>query len=347
MLLLLGRYIVIDKESQRINLELSPGDFSNEENHYVWICNNFSWKYFAKKISAANLNIKAIYSNPTQKELSKIEQLLRLPESLCKKSYFKVTTEPEKSSGSKCSKKDFDYVQEGVNGYRLRHLLGKHMTDNFGGWNIQSMHPHMEKHVALMEENFMALETALNAPSKNLFDDPKSKLFLQNNFPIALLCKINNNVRLLSFRTGEYRAKRILKFGDDITAIATDTREHAAMLKNWLDSHGFSRLQVMLIADLAECAQSCEQPKIRYQHPDGFARLSFLAANKVDHTSQPSNLLERTKENLAAIRADKTIAARGGRIRFSLIKQHVQAIMRMEDGKNDIADAKAFSQSHL
>lgn len=142
----------------------------------------------------------------------------------------------------------------------------------------------------------------------------------------------------------EYRAKRPLKFGIDITMVATDTRENAVTLKKSLDQHRFSHVTVVLFHELQNVKDTCLRPTSYYQHFDGFPRLSWLATTEVkpEHKQQLIALRDQGQKELEALYK----ASQGTRKESEAIIKKVHTVSSLYDQVQLIEDAENYKCSN-
>jgi hypothetical protein len=268
LLLLIAEHLDIN---DAYNIQLQEGGLS------IYSRDNFQFRHFVGRILSEKLDIKAIYQNPTPENLSKLLALFPVPNNPedKKASFVKILDKPRDLSKIESDYDFWKVTMQNAFSTRIYYFFEKwHINNCFTGYEPA------KKHIQLMEEHLKIVEGAINCKPDNIFDNPLHKDLLCQNFPLVLVSEQADAMRLAN-SGNEYRAIRTLKFGVDVTMVATDTREHALIVKKWLDQHNLSRVQVVLIHELRGVKDTASRPPMPYQHSDGFSRLAWIAANKV------------------------------------------------------------------
>ncbi len=246
----------------------------------------YQFNHVRERIQKSGLDLEEIYDHPTSENLQKLLPLF-------------PTLESTDENPSSCVRilpvpRDCANFQSDDNFDRVTYMGSfpvKMYTFIYSGVVTSCFYP-AKQHIELMNEHLDILKASTLHQPANIFDHPQHREFLCRNFPVVLVCDDAEAVTLAGSQR-EYRAKRPLQLGVDINMVATDTRENAALLKKWLDQHGFHRVAVLLLSELARVRNSAAHPNPVYQHSGGFPRLSWLAAQKV--TPEQAIELESSK----------------------------------------------------
>lgn len=153
--------------------------------------------------------------------------------------------------------------------------------------------------VEIIQERVQVFNSMINAPATpSLTEEQKQEL--TNLFPVILTCESNENMVANSY---EIRCTKPLTLGQDITLIATDSREHQITLMEYLQRHNLNHVNVVLFEDLYHARETKAKPnsisldevKVLFKEEQTRLReknrLSKLIENKFSHSSDYMNRL--------------------------------------------------------
>ncbi len=271
--------------------EVNP-DFKNHKDISQWVQDHYQFKHFVQRILASRLDLRAIYQNPSPENLAKCLPLFPVPD--CDDPAISMVKVLENRRDCSRFEREYDFFKVTLqNEYSTRILYF------FVGWRLYNPFTSYEpakEHLVVMEQHLEMLRKLTQTKPDNIFENPQKCDLLTRNFPLIL---ISDNAEVMTILNSdyckEYRAKRPIKFGIDIQMVATDTREHALILRKWLDQHNFKHVTVVLFHELQNVKDTSRRPKALYQHADGFPRLSWFAAAKV--TAEDKAKLEALRDH--------------------------------------------------
>lgn len=199
---------------------------------------HFSLIKFLVKLQDAKISIREIYLNPTKENCQKIIDILTLPKET---GYPPLFEYKENSSQNRNHYSDlhteYDYLLRNVSSWSFEKMISKTVLGDHRIGNFQDIAPHVLEYVGLLEKRFEITQTLLKSPSKPLDLLPEDADFLRCPFPIILVYNSDNNMRILSMNTQEYRAHKSLTFGKDIEIIATYNEENKRRLQDYVARH--------------------------------------------------------------------------------------------------------------
>lgn len=236
-------------------------------------------------IQESNLDIKNIYTNPNPDSLKSI---MRLFESDTHQIFFAVTDPKNINSVHHRQITTplvvYDYFAE----YFLHEndlskfcysLFLEENEDPLNQQDLFLLHQQVINQAETLERLQQLLKIIYN--SQHTAFNNRELFFAHQNFPLILVCEETTKIRMFDFSSGEYRTEHSLKLGEDITCIATDTREHCLLIMKYLEENAIYNVKVVLFNDLYAAKITKEPPPSIYTHSDGIAKLGWLAAKKL------------------------------------------------------------------
>lgn len=262
-------------------LEQPPADISLGSSFPVYndLYYFFTFQKLVSILKNTSLNIKAIQEDGTKEALEKIVTLLN--------EEMKNTT-----SNSENERKPMIHFSvanlndspslsiDGAIAAWLKEVWNKSTAREFSG--NPSLRERREKilnYIAELEQNSLVLDAIMQHDHPAL--TARQAFFMNNCFPLVIVAENQNNMYMFRFDTNEHRTPDQLLLGKDIKTLATDTPEHCLIIMKYLEENHINNVSVIQIAELYLSDTFKVRPESRYQHDDGFPRLSWLAARAV------------------------------------------------------------------
>lgn len=245
------------------------------------VATHLTFENILQKIIDNNVNVKEIYENPTQAGLEEIVNLFTLPTestvlnflkkpravTLSLVNPFKVGTIDE----TNCKNEDeYDYfdpayislrLPQNVSGYRINNLLRDFVQNRLHPTSFREMDEAFLKHIKVMSKRTKILKDILEKNACDVMYSPAEKAFLENPFPMVLVCEENDKFELFDKNNQEFRAKKPLAFGTDIKLIATDTAEHQKVIVDFMQEHDINNIEVVFFEQLIERREKKKAPR--------------------------------------------------------------------------------------
>lgn len=275
LLLLIGEHISLDYK--KINLTENKLLIIRELYH-------FKKKFFLEKIEKSNIDIKAIYENPTAENLQMILPLFALSSDnkdtentkMLDRQYFKLThsnnnVDQDKNDVFTTVSLDlFEivYKEEGSLGGLLYHSYDDESPCN------RFSHTFSQQYISSMSKRLNILENILSHDYQPLSE--RALFFNNNRFPLILI--LDDAKKAYQFSNQHEYRTAALTLGSDIKLIATDNEQHRLMIMKYFDQNNIHNVSVVLFDDLYLSKFHQQTPTSPYTHADHTPRLSWLAA---------------------------------------------------------------------
>jgi len=270
LVLLLGKYV-----HPRFT-EIEDLAFEDRNNIADAASTFFTFEKLSEKIIQEGLDLKAIYEmkDPTEKDLAPILKIFDLPKKCVVKSNFgqmprevklaltnpfQVSTErlshfPDKEMLTPFLDAEYsaDSICSKTGGQQLNFYFHQICSLKVKETTFRKLDPYILKHEAELEKPINLLLDILQDQNPALQFSTEDKKFLDNPFPIILMSDQCQDFLLKQVGGGrqEFEALKPLKFGVDITNIATDTKEHQQVIENYFKLHNVNNIKTILISDL-------------------------------------------------------------------------------------------------
>ena len=230
---------------------------------------HLTFENLLQKVIDSKIDIKSIFETSAPKGLQKINELLGLPKTSIIKSGFvcvdkKVTlafTHP--FMVSKVGPKHYENVYSGfepeytmyrltqnVSGYSINTIFEKFIQKKIDPGFFVNIKPLLIDHVRALERRIRVFQKIIQENKNPIKYSPLERAFMDNPFPVILVCEDPEKLELINHGSQEYRAKSPLKVGRDITMIATDTQEHRLRIKNFLRENGIKNVEIVYFPQL-------------------------------------------------------------------------------------------------
>lgn len=131
-------------------------------------------------------------------------------------------------------------LPQNTSDYAIDDLLCKYYKGNIDKCLFTKIKPLIYELIDVIDDRKRLLVKLLNFETKIIQDD-------ENPYPIILVLDNPDLIDELNGRTGEYRAKRPLKLGEDIKILATDTEHNKSKLKEYLDTHNITNVDIKIL----------------------------------------------------------------------------------------------------
>ncbi len=239
------------------NMEMSGGYYSYTEVDSVIrkrIRKELHFDRLIERLFKLNVDIEAIYKNPTAEKLQLLIELLTLDDGT--PIFTKDKDGPQKGSASKCvfdSKILIDFLKD-KGRFSGLFELALYTTADDELW--PSMSEKVNYYIRITEHRMRCLENIINGKVRHLDVTSRQQQLADENFPIILVYEGDD----IAEQSKEYRATRDLVFGKDITMVATDTLPHAEQLLCYFSDLGLDNVEVVLFSALKEVVDNNKQP---------------------------------------------------------------------------------------
>jgi hypothetical protein len=119
------------------------------------------------------------------------------------------------------------------------------------------MSSHIDQYIKAIECHQKLLSKLLNS-STPIFNLKSYSQFVQKPFPVVCIAENDGSFECIN-SAGEYRTDHPLQLGVHIQKLATDTKENAKQLNQFLSEQGLHNVDVVLINDLREAVVNNKQ----------------------------------------------------------------------------------------
>jgi hypothetical protein len=284
---------------------------------------HFSFNNLSTKVKQSGVDVKTILNNPTPENLAQALQLLELPTrstikvglfgqeekkevDLSEVQMFSLAEGYAEGTENHCETNLHHYAANS-RGYLLQSLLLGLFKGRTNDKTLQEFGQVLSERTEALERKIAALENIHDTPVDRMQFSDAEKSFMEQSFPMVLVSHANDKIEMFNPATHEYRADEPLKFGEDITMIATDTTEHQMLLVRYLNENNMKGVEVVLTEQLFASKQAFEEkaetvtPKSQYTSTAGLLKLSFLAAKALQ--AQPGEVKKVAKASENCISA--------------------------------------------
>ena len=312
LILLLEKHLRLNKELMD-KLDWQRASFARE------VAGMLSMNVLIDRIVKADIDVKAIYENPTAANLTQLLPLFALHEwssHASKQWLVAALDDPQPCEIKNDTSYDFSMLTQNVEGWGIDSMLLHYIEHYPSSRAVVGMQLHAPQHIATMERCLSLLERVLDSHSENLLEDSTCRDLIMLNFPLMLLSEAEDAINISLFQFQEFRADRPLTFGKDITLIATDTRKHAGLLRKFLDQNGFAKVGITLFSELEAKKDLATRPSLLHiDDKTRFPTLAWMAAKAVVpgtiQARQGESLYDRLKREFESAEANYQEAQKG------------------------------------
>lgn len=277
------------------------------------IYTHLSYQTLLDKITAAKINMKEIYEHPTNDNIARVLSMLEFPKTstieigsksekqevtLSDTQFFTSTKNYSIESQVQWSDKSLYLCCKNDQNYTIERLI----SNMFEGIAYDDTCNRFEKILLDRIDTLMSKWNILKKITTAVLDEVKfskeEKDLIEKPFPIIMMCPGEEKIMLNTLATQEYRSYQPLKLGDDITVLATDTKEHQSRIVNFLAENNINNVQVVLIDQLATSKNTDKTaPQSTYTHADALPGTSLFAAQAVPNTAAQKGPLTTAPEH--------------------------------------------------
>ncbi len=249
-------YMIVDEH-------LEPNQFMDKNSCWDFFNTFFSAKALCEKIQSQSIDLKNIYQNPTPKNLHQVLDLLKLPENATLPSGERVMESQyqlfsiaspnapiKKPSGLESQLGYFYKNQADFSTYNfmMHYFIGQDLNRHHNTKAVKkSILNYIEKleNLAALFLDLIALQD-YTPPQFNKEED----YFLEQHLPVIFVSLNEESVVVADAQTQEYRSRKTLILGKDISLVATDTKENKELFDQYFKQNN-TPVAVVLASELA------------------------------------------------------------------------------------------------
>lgn len=233
-----------------------------------------TFENITNKIAESKLDLKEVVEKPTSTNLTAALKILEFPDKVTlpgvdvtdnellefhnNKQYFCIG----KENVDACrSSSDYMFPKISQNNsycgihYVLSHYMHEWISHDYFFKNLTKL---AKQYIVAFQDRTRVLQKLLKEDLSVSFANND---LIKNNYPLVLVSENENVISMYDFSYGEYRARKPLTIGEDISMLATDTHAHRCEIINFLQSYKLTHVQVCLFSDLEESAMTHKKPK--------------------------------------------------------------------------------------